>query len=227
MTGTRTTRATPRRRAAAERQPTKPDGPVRTSGAATKAAIYAAAVDLFAEYGYSATSVRALAGAVGIEPASVYNHFSNKEEILYSIILQSTEQSIALIEEQVSAAPDSPFERLKAATRAHVIFHCRNHKTAHIGWADLHCLGSERFAKVATVRDHYEQIFRRELIAGIESGLLLDTNVTLATNGILGIGSRAAVWFRPDGPMTDVEVGDYYGDFVLRALCEVPSAGNS
>jgi len=203
---------------AADNRAVRSGAPARSSGAETKAAIYSAAVDLFAEKGYAATSIRAIAAAVGIEPASVYNHFSNKEEILYTIILNSTEESIALIEDYVAHAGDSPAERLKAATKAHVIFHCLNHKTAHIGWSDLHSLSPALYKKVALVRDHYEAIFRRELLAGIESGQLVDTNPTLAINGIIGIGSRAAVWFRPDGPMTDAEVGEYYGDFVVRAL---------
>lgn len=188
------------------------------TGEETKAAIYRASIDLFAEKGYAATSMRAIAAAVGIEAASVYNHFAGKEEILFSIIMQSTEESIALIESYVAAAGTSPIERLKAATKAHVIFHCRNHKTAHIGWADLHSLGPDRYRTVAAVRDRYESIFHHEILAGIDSGELSDTNVTLSTNGILGIGSRAAVWFRPDGPMSDAEVGEFYGDFVVRAL---------
>jgi AcrR family transcriptional regulator len=202
----------------AQQRETRPDVPARGNGAETKAAIYSAAVDLFAEKGYAATSIRAIAAVVGIEPASVYNHFSSKEEILYTIILKSTEDSIALIEDYVARAGDSPAERLKAATKAHVMFHCRNHKTAHIGWADLHSLGPANFKKVAAVRDHYEDIFRRELLDGIDGGQLVSTNPTLAINGIIGIGSRAAVWFRPDGPLSDAEVGEYYGDFVLRAL---------
>lgn len=190
----------------------------RSAGELTKAAIYDAAVDLFSQKGYAATSVRAIAGQVGIEAASVYNHFSSKEELLYAIIRRSTEDAIAYIENEVAEAGDSPVARLEAATRAHVIFHCRNHKTAHIGWADLQSLGPKRFKQVTKVRDRYEEIFRREIAAGIRSGEIADTHLTLATNGILAIGSRAAVWFRPDGPMTDVEVGDYYGQFVLRSL---------
>lgn len=196
----------------------RPKASARGNGAETKAAIYDASVDLFAEKGYSATSIREIAAVVGIEPASVYNHFSNKEEILYAIILESTEKAIALIEDHVARAGNSPVERLKAATKAHVMFHCISRKTAHIGWADLHCLGPERYKKVAVARDYYEQIFHREIVAGIQTGQLLNTNLTLATNGIIGMGSRAAVWFRPQGLMTDAEVGEYYGDFVVRSL---------
>ena len=48
----------------------------------TKQKILISAADLFASNGYTETSVRDIATAVGIKPASLYNHFSSKEEIL-------------------------------------------------------------------------------------------------------------------------------------------------
>ena len=52
----------------------------------TRRKILVAAVDLFASKGYTETSVRDIATAVGIKPASLYNHFSSKEDILASIL---------------------------------------------------------------------------------------------------------------------------------------------
>jgi len=48
----------------------------------TKQKILICAVDLFASKGYTETSVRDITKAVGIKPASLYNHFSSKEDIL-------------------------------------------------------------------------------------------------------------------------------------------------
>ena len=48
----------------------------------TKQKILMCAVDLFAIKGFTETSVRDIAAAVGIKSASLYNHFSSKEEIL-------------------------------------------------------------------------------------------------------------------------------------------------
>jgi AcrR family transcriptional regulator len=52
----------------------------------TKQKILICAVDLFALKGYTETSVRDIAAAVGIKPASLYNHFSSKEDILVSML---------------------------------------------------------------------------------------------------------------------------------------------
>ena len=48
----------------------------------TKQKILICAVNLFASKGCIETSVRDIATTVGIKPASIYNHFASKEDIL-------------------------------------------------------------------------------------------------------------------------------------------------
>ncbi len=51
----------------------------------TKEKIKTAAFSLFAKNGYAGTSMNDIAGAVGINKASLYSHFSSKEEIFLNI----------------------------------------------------------------------------------------------------------------------------------------------
>jgi AcrR family transcriptional regulator len=184
----------------------------------TKGRILRAAIELFATKGYAATSVRDIASVVGIEAASVYNHMASKEQLLLTIISESTRDGMQCIRDALVGAGDSATERLAAATRAHVVYHCRHRQTAQIGWAELRSLQTENRDTVTVIRDEYEQVFRTILDEGIARGELMDTNVTLATNGILALGSRAAVWYREDGALTPEEIGDYFAEFVIRAL---------
>ena len=50
----------------------------------TAAAIKAAAKELFAKHGYSATTTRQIARAVSLQAAAIYYHFRSKNEILLS-----------------------------------------------------------------------------------------------------------------------------------------------
>ncbi len=52
----------------------------------TKQKIFDVSVDLFAEKGFDAVSVREIGREVGIRESSIYNHYQNKEAILDAII---------------------------------------------------------------------------------------------------------------------------------------------
>jgi AcrR family transcriptional regulator len=56
-------------------------------GEATRLAIEKAAIQLFLEQGYHATSMRQIAENAGLALGGIYNHFSSKEEIFEAIII--------------------------------------------------------------------------------------------------------------------------------------------
>lgn len=56
-----------------------------TGGVATQERILSAAAALFATRGFSATSTRDLAAAVGISQPGLYNHFLSKDEVLRAL----------------------------------------------------------------------------------------------------------------------------------------------
>jgi AcrR family transcriptional regulator len=78
------------------------------------------AIDLFAEKGYDAVSIREIARTVGINESSIYNHYSGKEDIMDSIIK-------SLIAEFNQAPGNVPVEALleKYGPEGSVNFVCR------------------------------------------------------------------------------------------------------
>jgi AcrR family transcriptional regulator len=59
----------------------------QSKGETTRIAIEDAAVDLFMEHGYHATSMRQIAEHAGLALGGIYNHFSSKEELFEAIII--------------------------------------------------------------------------------------------------------------------------------------------
>lgn len=55
-----------------------------------RAALLAAAARLFAERGYSGTSIEELGAAVGVSGPALYKHFTGKREILAAILLDAS-----------------------------------------------------------------------------------------------------------------------------------------
>lgn len=58
----------------------------------TKSIILQQALTLFSEKGYTGISMRDIAGAAGIQAASIYNHYKSKEDIFNSIFDEMTKR---------------------------------------------------------------------------------------------------------------------------------------
>lgn len=68
-----------------------------TKGSKTKEKILKISLKLFATKGYKATTVRDIAGAMGVKQSALYNHFKNKDEILETLISNLTSSAIVTL----------------------------------------------------------------------------------------------------------------------------------
>lgn len=64
------------------------------AGSGGRAQILDAAAELFSEQGYGAATTRQIADAVGVRQASIYYHFSNKQEILAELLAVTVRPSL-------------------------------------------------------------------------------------------------------------------------------------
>jgi AcrR family transcriptional regulator len=95
--------------------PARPGGAGRPRGD-TRERIQAVALDLFAEQGYEATSLREIAERLGVTKAALYYHFKSKEDIVHSF----TEDYVAELDALLAwgaAQPRSPQTQAELLTR--------------------------------------------------------------------------------------------------------------
>lgn len=86
-------------------------------GKATRAAIVAAARELFGEYGYDSTSIDAILRATGMARGALYHHFPNKEA-LFDAVLDAEIAAIATASARAARAAGDPVESLRAGCGA-------------------------------------------------------------------------------------------------------------
>src|SRR5579871_3960758 len=72
----------------------------------TRRAILDAALDLFAERGFHAASVRALAAGAGVRESAIYHYFPSKEAILDEMFAERDRMRTAHIEEALAVIGD-------------------------------------------------------------------------------------------------------------------------
>jgi AcrR family transcriptional regulator len=85
-----------------------------------KEVITAAAARLFREKGYSATGMRDLAGEVGVEAASLYNHIRSKAELLQEICFRTANLFTAQLNELENDAHLTSLKKIESVLRHHI-----------------------------------------------------------------------------------------------------------
>lgn len=165
--------------------------------------VLAAASDLFATKGFEATSMRDIAGAVGMMSGSLYYHFASKEELYIAV----QDASISKIYDAVEAAVDGvrdPWERLEAAAVAH----CE----ALLDRSGFRVLVTPLFppglapdvrARLVEHRDRFERMLRG-LVA--ELPLPPDLDREIFQKHYLGALNWIGIWYDPDGTMKPVDI---------------------
>jgi AcrR family transcriptional regulator len=185
--------------------------------APTSARIMDVASHLFSTVGYEATSMRAIARSVGVQPASLYNHYPSKEHILWAIIGQTT---LDLERQQVTRCvdPSTATQKLRSFVRIHVGYHAANTRDAKIANVQLQSLSADHLKEIVAFRARYEAMLADLLQEGCDSGEFTTPDSKLAAFAILQMGIGVSYWFRPGGPLSVDQVCDVYEDFALSIL---------
>jgi len=180
--------------------------------------ILKAALKLFAERGYAGASVRDVAAAAGVKPATIYVHYPSKEHILAELCRIGHEEQYSLVRTAVLGNGADPRSQIVAYVRAHVGFHTSYPMLAVVSNAELHVLGEELGSATFLLRRQSEGLLSDIIKLGIDQGVFHVPNAWLATAAIGGMGIRVAYWFSPDYHVTAEEVADGYAEFALRIL---------
>ena len=179
--------------------------------------IRTSAIDLFFEHGYEATSLRAIAGEVGIQVGSLYNHLTSKESLLYSIMSTIMEDLLREFDARLESVTDS-VKRLRTAIEVHVFFHTARAREVFIGNSELRSLTAAHRRKVVKLRDQYEERFVDIIEQGVADGSFQAPDPKITAWAILAVGTSTSTWFRPDGRLQLDDIATLYTDLVLNGL---------
>lgn len=183
----------------------------------TRDAILAAAIELFAERGYHATSMREIAAAVPLRAAGIYYWFENKHAILLHLEHSFLDELSASVRAEVYRHAD-PAHRLAAAVREHVHFHGLNPRAAFVTDSELRALSPEARLEVQAKRDAYQTMFLQIVRDGVREGVFTTSDAKIATYAILLASTSVDAWFDPAGSRSIDQVATIHVELVLGSL---------
>lgn len=151
---------------------------------------------LFASRGYEATSMRDLAAATGLMPASLYHHFASKEELFVSVAGESVAKMQRALEASIAGIED-PWARLEAALIAHAeSLLDRNGFRVLVVLIYPPGLSESARATLGAQREPYERIFS-ELLAAVPFPEGVDRAILRKL--LLSMMNSISIWYRPEG----------------------------
>ncbi|WP_222618472.1 TetR/AcrR family transcriptional regulator [Nakamurella sp. PAMC28650] len=191
--------------------------PAARAGRVTADQIVATAARLFASDGYHEVGMREIADALGIRGASLYHHYSSKEEILYAICLtvsrEPVEQQLTLLDEN-----GTPTTRLAALVRAHLM-HLVQRQVEHlVGRHEMNALSPEHRAVIDDHRRYYHRRVADTIAAGVRAGEFEVSDVRLATFALLDMLNGTSAWYHHTGAKAADEIADAYVDLAIGSL---------
>lgn len=173
------------------------------------------AAHLFRNKGYERTTVRDLAGAVGIQSGSIFHHFKSKDEILRAVMEETVRYNTALMRASLAEA-GTLRERLLALIRCELqsIMGGSGEAMAVLVY-EWRSLSAEGQAKVLALRDIYEDIWLQVLGEAKAAGFIRG-DVFITRRFLTGALSWTITWFRADGSMSVDQLAEEALTLVLK-----------
>ncbi len=179
--------------------------------------ILAASVQLFAAYGYHAAPLRDIARVAGIQAASIYHHYPNKQSLLVEIMEVYMKRLNTQLEHIIQEYQD-PLRCLQEAIANHIRLHTAHKAEFFIIDTEIRALEGENRTHIFALRDTYETLLQSILIDGMTRGIFRQSDSKVASYAIIAMCTEVATWFRPDGRLTTHQVITLYRQIITQGL---------
>ena len=200
-----------------------------SAGAEATERILAAAKDLFAESGFDAVSMNAIAERAGVSKANIFHHFKSKNDLYLAVLKIACADSRPQID-QLDTGSGTLVERLRDYSRSHLDSILQDEKISQLILRDLLEKGPQRGKEFAEM---FGQDFAR-LVEILRSGqkkgeLRKDIDPAMVASLLIGADvfffqSREILRHFPDVKFTDkpTRYSEMLVDIMLRGIQQKP-----
>jgi AcrR family transcriptional regulator len=178
----------------------------------THAKIIAAAAEMLAEFGYSATSLDQVAERAGLTKGTIYYHFDSKEDLYWSVVFPTVELTVtnarAICEREQD--PMVALHAIFAASTQRV----RDPRQKYMYYQEMLPLRPDMREAIRSREREYEAIVASLIRRGQEQGTIVDGDPKVMSLIAIGTVARTARWYNADGGVPPEE----FSTTLLRAI---------
>lgn len=177
----------------------------------------AAALRLFVQRGYAATTMREIAAEAGLSVAGVYHHHPSKQHLLAALLDRTMEE----LHWRVCAARDegsTPAERFALMVEALALFHAHRPDLAFIGASEMRSFEGEALERMRTSRSDLQHLIDEQALAALAAGEFSNPNPRPALRAISTMCTSLPQWFRPTGELSTEEIAREFASLALGMM---------
>lgn len=182
-----------------------------------RALILRSAAAAFAEFGYGGASLRNIGKDAGVTAAALYHHFSNKEDLLLSIVVDAADAMSGLLLSQLSKQGD-PAQRLGAMIQSHMLFILEHRAEATVVLEQAHLLSEMSSAVVREKQLAILALYRGCIEEAFQSRGRGRAEANIAAFNVLSIINGLPRWYRDGHKLSRQDALDTAVNFALDGL---------
>ncbi|MCX6081869.1 MAG: TetR/AcrR family transcriptional regulator [Chloroflexi bacterium] len=183
----------------------------------SREAILESAAQVIRQKGFHAASMADIAEAVQLQKASLYHHFSSKQDILLELL----DRALDMVIEGMAGvmAQNLPADqKLRVAVRLYLKTLSEQGDLVSVLLMEHRSLDPEYHSKHIPHRDRFEQMWRELIQEGADTGVFIVENIPLTTRGLMGVMNWTITWYKPDGALSIDQIADHFTDLFLTGL---------
>lgn len=182
-----------------------------------KTQILQTSTELFRKKGYAGTSMNDIASAIGIKPASLYNHIASKQEILVELLLHGAGLFVSGMKE-IKASQLNDLQKLERLIGLHLRVTVDNTDLMALIAVEWRHLEGQAMRDYIQLRNSYENDFRVILKGAMEARLIHEMDIEIAFFSILTTLKWFYSWYDKHSDLSIIDLEEHLKQLLLGGL---------
>ncbi len=177
----------------------------------------AAALRLFVQHGYAATTMREIAAEAGLSVAGVYHHHASKQQLLESAL----DLTMSELHWRLRAARDegtTPAERFALMVEALALYHAHRPDLAFLGASEMRSFEGVALERMRESRNSLQHLIDEQAELATADGTFTNPRPRPALRAISTMCTSLPQWFRPTGELSTAEIAKEFSRLALGMM---------
>jgi AcrR family transcriptional regulator len=181
--------------------------------------VLAAAIRVFSEQGFRATSMWDLARAVNLSKPALYHYVPSKEALLVELYERVAQEGVESVNAMIARTDTDPLDGLRAILIERIVYTCENRRLLQIFFEEEAELPDNLTKQMRLQRRAYEDGLIELLERGVKAKKLqFDANPRVVVNTLLGAAHWTYKWYNPRGRSSARDLAEQMVDMLIAGL---------